>query len=203
MKKEIIKNLAYNFEDHSQTTENGIEFWFARDLQQLLGYSEWRNFNNVIKRAKNIIIHKSLQGKIIDTYRIIAIGSGAKRKVLDYKIDNRAKLLVSDLSKSYKLNNSYFIRNETVVLQLVEKYCVSKRKVYKFQFKIENYFYDFMIDNKILFEFDEPHHKISKRQKDIDFIKNNLATLYGFNIFRISLKMDIIDIILFLQKNDI
>ncbi len=47
MKKEIIKSLAENFESHSQTTENGIEFWFARDLQQLLGYSEWRNLKGI------------------------------------------------------------------------------------------------------------------------------------------------------------
>ena len=38
MKKEIIKALADNFEEHSKTTENGIEFWFARDVQHLLGY---------------------------------------------------------------------------------------------------------------------------------------------------------------------
>ena len=52
MKKEIIKSFTYNFDDHSHTTENGIEFWFARDLQILLGYTEWRNFNLVITKSK-------------------------------------------------------------------------------------------------------------------------------------------------------
>jgi DNA-damage-inducible protein D len=52
MKAEIIKSLSNHFEDHSQTTENGIEFWFARDIQHLLGYSEWRNFQKVIVKAK-------------------------------------------------------------------------------------------------------------------------------------------------------
>lgn len=52
MKKELIKALADNFQDHSNTTENGIEFWFARDIQNLLGYTEWRNFFNVIVKAK-------------------------------------------------------------------------------------------------------------------------------------------------------
>jgi len=52
MKSDIIKSLSNNFEDHSQTTENGIEFWFARDIQHLLGYSEWRNFQKVITKAK-------------------------------------------------------------------------------------------------------------------------------------------------------
>ena len=52
MKFEIIKTLSENFENHSQTTENGVEFWFARDLQHLLGYSEWRNFQKVVVKAK-------------------------------------------------------------------------------------------------------------------------------------------------------
>jgi len=52
MKTEIIKSLSTNFEDNSQTTENGIEFWFARDLQHLLGYTKWDNFQNVIIKAK-------------------------------------------------------------------------------------------------------------------------------------------------------
>ena len=52
MKSEIIRTSSNSFEDHSQTTENEIEFWFARDLQHLLGYSEWRNFQKVIVKAK-------------------------------------------------------------------------------------------------------------------------------------------------------
>ena len=52
MKKEIIQNFTNNFDDHSRTTENGIEFWFARDLQHLLGYAKWENFNKVITKAK-------------------------------------------------------------------------------------------------------------------------------------------------------
>jgi len=39
MKKEIIKHLTQDFESNANQTRNGIEFWFARDLQYLLGYS--------------------------------------------------------------------------------------------------------------------------------------------------------------------
>ncbi len=52
MKKEIIKSLTENFEAFPNKTENDIEFWFARDLQHLLGYTEWRNFTEVINKAK-------------------------------------------------------------------------------------------------------------------------------------------------------
>ena len=52
MEKQIIKSLTENFESHANKTENGVEFWFARDLQNLLGYTEWRNFLNVVSKAK-------------------------------------------------------------------------------------------------------------------------------------------------------
>jgi len=47
-----IRTLSSVFEVHAHTTENGIEFWFARALQYLLGYSKWENFNRVIVKAK-------------------------------------------------------------------------------------------------------------------------------------------------------
>ena len=51
MKKELITTLQKTFEDNSHTVD-GIEFWYARDLQKLLDYDEWRNFLNVIEKAK-------------------------------------------------------------------------------------------------------------------------------------------------------
>ena len=43
MKTEVIQSLTEDFEAHARQTENGVEFWLARDLQHLLGYAEWRN----------------------------------------------------------------------------------------------------------------------------------------------------------------
>lgn len=48
MKTEQIHSLTSSFEAHVRQTETGVEFWLARDLQQLLGYGEWRNFTAVI-----------------------------------------------------------------------------------------------------------------------------------------------------------
>ena len=50
MKTELIHSLTDTFEGHAQQAENGIEFWLARDLQHLLGYTEWRNFTIVINK---------------------------------------------------------------------------------------------------------------------------------------------------------
>ena len=51
MKQEKFEKLKSTFEDYSHNI-NEIEFWFARDLQRLLDYDEWRNFLNVIEKAK-------------------------------------------------------------------------------------------------------------------------------------------------------
>ena len=52
MKSEKISTLTGIFEAHAQQTEQGVEYWLARDIQQLLGYSEWRNFTLVVNKAK-------------------------------------------------------------------------------------------------------------------------------------------------------
>ncbi len=48
MKTDLIQTLTQIFEGHAQQTENGVEYWLARDLQHLLGYTEWRNFTVAI-----------------------------------------------------------------------------------------------------------------------------------------------------------
>ena len=58
MEKEIIIKLKKSFEDYAHETE-GLEFWFARDLQVLLGYDKWENFTHVIEKAK-ISFNKSI-----------------------------------------------------------------------------------------------------------------------------------------------
>lgn len=52
MKKEQLYELTSTFEAHAQSTETDVEFWLARNLQHLLGYTEWRNFTVVINKAK-------------------------------------------------------------------------------------------------------------------------------------------------------
>jgi DNA-damage-inducible protein D len=51
MEKQLVIRLHKNFEDAAYQ-ENGVEYWMARDIQELLGYDEWRNFTNVIDKAE-------------------------------------------------------------------------------------------------------------------------------------------------------
>ncbi len=48
---EIIKDERKSFEELKETNEHGAEYWSARDLQPHLGYSQWRRFENAVKRA--------------------------------------------------------------------------------------------------------------------------------------------------------
>lgn len=200
MKHELVHSLTESFEGHAQETENGVEYWLARDLQQLLGYSEWRNFEGVIKRAVGIIKHKHLNGKIEKVHATVKLGSGALRKITDYRLDKEAAVLLAELCSSYKLNNYFSIRNESVVMQLAEKYCQEKNISFQYQFRLDRFVFDCMIGNAILVEFDEPHHSNSYRQKSIDTKKNSVAKKNNFVVFRVNLDMDIIDLILFIEK---
>ena len=52
MDKQLVTKLKLSFDDIAHTTEDGIDYWLARELQQCLGYTQWRRFKETIDRAK-------------------------------------------------------------------------------------------------------------------------------------------------------
>ncbi|MFA5830139.1 MAG: DNA damage-inducible protein D [Candidatus Gracilibacteria bacterium] len=97
MKKELIQSLTENFESHAHQTEQGVEFWFARDLQQLLGYEKWDNFLNVISKAKTAceISKHNISDHFADVGKKVSIGSGAETDVLDIMLTRYACYLIA------------------------------------------------------------------------------------------------------------
>lgn len=104
MEKQIVKELTENFEDCANKSENEIEFWFARDIQQLLGYSEWRNFLNVVLKAKKAC---ELSGAIVsdhfvDINKTIKMPKNAEKTVTDIMLTRYACYLIAQNGDSAK-----------------------------------------------------------------------------------------------------
>lgn len=69
------------FEDICHHNEDVHEFWSARDLQTILGYAQWRRFEEVIGKAK-IACKNSRQvvaNHFAEVGKMVSLGSGAKR----------------------------------------------------------------------------------------------------------------------------
>src|SRR3989338_5309195 len=96
MEKQIITKLTKNFEDYARR-EEGVEFWYARDLQVLLGYVEWRKFLGVIEKAKEAC--KKSNNDILDHFvgaaKTIAMPKEATKEVDDFKLTRYACYLIA------------------------------------------------------------------------------------------------------------
>lgn len=96
MEKQVITKLTKNFEDYAHQ-EEGVEFWFARDLQQLLGYVEWRKFLGVIEKAKESCKNSSneIPDHFVGSDKTIDMPKGASKEILDYKLTRYACYLIA------------------------------------------------------------------------------------------------------------
>lgn len=97
MKEETIDSLIEVFEANAQHTEDGIEFWYARDLQWLLEYGEWRNFEKVLEKAKVACEHSGNATKdhFVEVNKMIELAKGAERSIDDYMLSRYACYLVA------------------------------------------------------------------------------------------------------------
>jgi DNA-damage-inducible protein D len=138
MKSDLIKTLTTTFEGHAQRTEQGIEYWLARDIQFLLGYTKWDNFLNVVSKAKSacevsghtVADHFAEVGKMVD------LGSGSQRQIDDLMLTRYACYLIAQNGDPKKpeiaFAQSYFAiqtrRAELIESRILEAERVSARR---------------------------------------------------------------------------
>ena len=96
MEKEIISKLTKNFEDFANKKAD-VEFWFARDLQKLLGYSKWENFANAIEKAKVTCTNsgQEIEDHFPKVRKKVKIGSEAEREIEDIMLTRYACYLIA------------------------------------------------------------------------------------------------------------
>ncbi len=92
----IITKLTKSFEDYAHNVD-GIEFWYARELQKLLDYGEWRNFLNVIEKAKLSCKNagQAINDHFVDINKTIAMPKGASKEIDDFMLTRYACYLIA------------------------------------------------------------------------------------------------------------
>ncbi len=97
MKTGLVHTLTKTFESYAQQTEDGTEFWLARDLQKLLGYDEWRNFFKVVIKAKTACeaSNHAPSDHFVDVNKTIEMPKGAKKEVDDLMLTRYACYLIA------------------------------------------------------------------------------------------------------------
>jgi DNA-damage-inducible protein D len=96
MEKQLVAKLTTSFEGAAYQ-ENGVEYWLARELQALLGYDEWRSFENVICKAK-ITCEKTggvVRDHFVSCTKTSQVGLGANREIDDIMLTRYACYLIA------------------------------------------------------------------------------------------------------------
>lgn len=96
MKRELIVKLRKTFEEAAFDYQ-GIECWSARELQVLLNYTEWRNFENVINKAKEACksFKQDVNNHFVDVNKMVQIGSGTEKSIPDILLTRYACYLIA------------------------------------------------------------------------------------------------------------
>ena len=138
MKADLVRSLTETFEGHAQQTDGGVEYWLARDLQHLLGYTKWDNFLNVVSKAKTAceVSGHPVANHFADVGKMVDLGSGSQREVDDIMLTRYACYLVAQNGDSKKqpiaFAQTYFAiqtrRAELIEQRLLDAERLSARK---------------------------------------------------------------------------
>ena len=123
--KELDKNNQ-SFEDIKHIDENGVEFWYARELMPILQYAKWQNFKKIIDKAMIACQNSeiSIEDCFTDISKPIISGKGKQELIEDYKLTRYACYLIAQNGDSRKkviaLAQTYFAV-QTRKQEIIEK----------------------------------------------------------------------------------
>ena len=115
------------FESIKHTNEYGQEFWYARELQAALEYTEWRNFKKVIEKAKTACMgsENDVLNHFVDVNKMVNMGSGSEREIEDLQLSRYACYLIvqngDPRKKVIAIGQTYFAV-KTRQQELIENY---------------------------------------------------------------------------------
>ena len=158
MKKGLIAELFLQFEQACYHYK-GIECWSARELQKILGYTEWRNFIKVIDKAKDAAtnVGEKLSDHFVDVSKMVEVGSSAKRELDDIALTRYACYLVAQNGDAAKqaiaFAQTYFAvqtrKQEIIEQRLLDIERVTAReKLSKPEKKLSGIIYERGVDEK-------------------------------------------------------
>ena len=113
LKKENLYE-GQNFEDIKHIDENGVEFWYARELMPILQYSNWQNFEKIIEKAKKSCENSDISvfEHFTDVSKLSKRANNAEVEIKDYKLTRYACYLIAQNGDSRKkviaLSQTYF-----------------------------------------------------------------------------------------------
>ena len=135
------------FEKIKHYTDEGIEYWYARELQVVLEYTQWRNFVKVIDKAKEACenAQQSTSNHFADVGKMVSLGSGSEREVDDMMLSRYACYLIvmnGDPRKEVIALGQMYFAVKTRQQELIEDYDIlsddQKRLAIRQQMKEHN-----------------------------------------------------------------